>query len=155
MTPKEKRYHQLYMDIAQRYSEMSHAVRSKVGAIAVKDGNTIGHGWNGMPAGMDNCCEDTSIMNGVSSLVTKKSVQHAEENMLMKMLRAGISSEGATLYLTLEPCLHCSRFVYGAGFKSIYYRDSYRDHSGLDFLKEVGLQVEQLTCLENISSLTP
>jgi dCMP deaminase len=140
MTPKEKLYHNLYMDIADRYSQMSYAVRSKVGAIAVKGGNTIGHGWNGMPSGYNNTCEH-QVGGG---LVTNPEVHHAEENMLMKMLRAGISSEGASVYLTLEPCLPCAKLLYGSGFSSVYYRDSYRLHDGLDFLAGTDVKVEQL-----------
>jgi dCMP deaminase len=56
---KELRYDLLYMDIASRCAEMSHAVRKKVGCVIVKDGNIIAMGWNGKPAGMDNNCEDT------------------------------------------------------------------------------------------------
>jgi dCMP deaminase len=145
MTEKEIRYHNLYMDVASRVALMSHAVRSKVGAILVKDGNIVGHGWNGQPKGADNCCEKTvELEDGTTVLETLPTVQHAEENLLLKMLQAGNSAKDGTLYVTLLPCIHCAKMVYGAGIKNVYYRHSYRDESGVEFLSNFGVAVSKL-----------
>lgn len=144
MTEKELRYNQLYMDLAERIAQMSHAVRAKVGAVLVRDGNVISFGWNGTPAGTPNQCELDVVKDGVLTTVTAPNVQHAEENLLMKMLRSGISAKDATLYVTLLPCLHCAKMVYGSGIKKVYYRDSYRDISGAELLESLGVKLERL-----------
>ena len=63
---KEK-FIKLYADIAKRVSELSYAVRLKVGAIIVKDDRIISIGYNGMPSGWDNSCEYTSRLRGIQS----------------------------------------------------------------------------------------
>ena len=60
---KLHRYHELYMDIARRVAEMSYARRLHVGAVVVKGGRIISMGWNGMPAGWDNNCENIEWMD--------------------------------------------------------------------------------------------
>lgn len=47
-----------YMDTAHRFAELSTARRLHVGAIVVKDDRIISIGYNGMPAGWDNNCEN-------------------------------------------------------------------------------------------------
>jgi dCMP deaminase len=145
VTEKEDRYNQLYMDIAERFAQMSHAVRAKVGAVLIRDGNVISFGWNGTPKGTTNRCELDIIENGVLTTVTASNVQHAEENLLMKLLQSGISSKDSTLYVTLLPCHQCSKLIYGAGIKNVYYRDSYRDSSGARFLESLDIKIERLT----------
>lgn len=53
---------ELYVDIVQRVSQQSKAVRLKVGALLVNDGVMV-IGYNGTPKGWDNCCEDRVIVN--------------------------------------------------------------------------------------------
>jgi dCMP deaminase len=153
-------YANLYMDIATRCSLMSYARNRKVGCIAVKDGAIIGQGWNGMPAGFDNECEQKkSILDGeipvTSSLVyndhlgqyyyqTNPQVLHAEENLILKIARNTTSLEGATLYTTLAPCINCSSKLLAVGIKEVFYGDSYRDFSGLTYLRNNGIKCQKL-----------
>lgn len=146
---KKLRYDRLYLDIALRVAQMSHAVRAKVGCIAVKDGNIISIGWNGMPSGMDNCCEHlelTKIDENHSEFlsVTNPEVSHAEENMLGKLARGTTSSVDATVYTTLEPCLPCAKMLHTAGIIRVVYGDHYRTHDGIIYLQERGIEVEFL-----------
>jgi dCMP deaminase len=140
---KAEKYDKLYMDIAFRCSEMSWADRLKVGSIAVLDGRIISMGWNGMPAGMPNVCEDDSGN-------TKSEVMHAEENMILKLTRHGESAVGATLYNTHSPCMHCAKMIYGAGFKEVVFAKLYRTTEGIDFLRSLGVTVTHYgTSFEN------
>jgi dCMP deaminase len=144
------------MDVAQRFSELSSAKRLQVGAIVVKDDRIISIGYNGMPSGWDNDCEKrsyTELDNKYQyldedgshySLVTRPEVLHAESNSLAKIARSTNSSEGASLFVTHAPCLDCAKMMYQAGINSVYYRNSYRDNSGVDFLKECNIKVEQI-----------
>ncbi len=130
----------LYMDIAQRVSQQSYAVRAKVGAVFVADSGVMSIGYNGTLPGEDNCCENE--IDGI--LVTKPNVYHAEENLLSKLLEEGVSAKNGSMFLTLEPCLNCAKLIRGAKIYNVYYRDSYRMHDGIDFLKNAGVNVQQI-----------
>ena len=129
---KEEKYHRLYMDIAYRVAEMSHAKRRKVGCVIVKDERIISMGWNGMPAGMPNLCEDYDTLRAVST--TKKEVLHAEANALMKLAKYGSSANGATIYTTTSPCFECAKLIYQSGIKELVYSEFYTDQQPLTFL---------------------
>lgn len=131
----------MYMDIAERVAQRSYAKRLQVGCVIEKNNSIISFGWNGMPSGYDNCCEHTDE-NGHE--VTNREVQHAELNAIGKASKAGISTEGATLYITHSPCMNCSLIISVSGIKAVYYRDVYRDDYGIQFLKDNGIHVEQV-----------
>jgi dCMP deaminase len=145
-----------HMKAAEVYSQLSSAKRLQVGCVVVKDNTIIGIGYNGMPSGWDNDCEKRSYINidpkwqyldedgSTYSLVTRPEVLHAESNSLAKIARSTNSSEGASLFVTHAPCLDCAKLMYQAGINSVYYRNSYRDNSGVDFLKECNIEVEQI-----------
>lgn len=75
---------------------------------------------------------------------TKDSVLHAEMNAIMKIAVSTESSQGATLLITHSPCIHCAKAIYQSGIKHIIFKHLYRDDSGINFLKEAGIIVEQL-----------
>lgn len=142
-TSKQLRYDIAYMETAHVFSKLSHAKRKRVGCIAVKDGNIIAHGWNGMPRGFDNNCEDTT--DGLNpQLITKPEVLHAELNVLSKLAKSTQSSDGADLYVTLSPCVECSKLIIQSGIRRVLYHEDYRDLSGIEFLKSAGVIVEKL-----------
>lgn len=145
MSDKKLRYDNLYLDIAKRVAEMSHAVRAKVGCVIVFKDGTMSSGWNGMPSGMDNCCEhyeDAGLMG--DSLVTNPEVSHAEENAISKIAKSHHSSNGATAYVTLEPCMHCAKLLYSAGITRVVIGEMYKSHVGTEFLRERGIEVSFL-----------
>jgi len=140
---KEK-YIRAYMDVAERFAELSSAQRLQVGAIAVKDNRIISIGYNGMPSGWDNSCENEVIENGWPSLKTKPEVLHAESNCISKLARSPESGEGAVMFVTHAPCIDCAKLIYQSGIAEVYYQRDYRDTAGLDFLKQCGIPVTQL-----------
>lgn len=129
---KSMKYHNMYMDIAKRISEMSHCVRKKAGSVIVKDGNIISMGWNGTPSGMDNCCEVKNV-DGTTS--TKPIVLHSEANSIIKVAKSNESTEGATLYVTLSPCIECAKLIHQSGITRVIYDELYRSDEGIEFLK--------------------
>lgn len=137
----EKTRHSLYMDIATRVSQESYAQRLKVGSVIVKNGRIISMGWNGMPSGWDNTCEDV-LEDG--TLVTKSETLHAESNALMKVAKSTESSDGATLYCTLAPCIDCAKLILQSGIKNVYYQADYRKDDGINFLKNSGVIIEKI-----------
>lgn len=123
--------------MAHTWAELSHCSRKKVGALIVKDGMIISDGYNGTPAGFDNCCEDD---NGE----TQWYVLHAEANAILKVAKSTNNCIGATLYLTLSPCKDCSKLVIQAGITRLVFAKIYKDTTGVDFLREAGVETIHL-----------
>lgn len=164
-----------FMKTAETFAGCSTAVRLHVGAIVVKDDRIISIGYNGMPSGWDNTCEDKIYPNALLGdyelhyddfaaafpykeqllpkdsntwqsydLKTKREVLHAETNAIAKLARSTESGLGATLFVTHAPCLDCAKLVYQSGINSVYYRNTYRDKAGLEFLSKAGVKTEQI-----------
>jgi dCMP deaminase len=131
-----------YRDVAFRTATRSKARRLKVGAVLVSTDRIMGIGYNGTPAGWDNNCED-ELDDG--SLVTKPEVIHAEMNALFKFLANGISAKGASLFLTLAPCIECAKALHLANVAEVFYCEEYRSTAGTDFLRQVGMPVTQIS----------
>jgi dCMP deaminase len=148
------------MDWALRSAQLSHAVRLQVGAVIVKDDSVISYGYNGMPAGWDNNCEDRVYANEWSidnnewqykdetgkpyNLKTKPEVLHAESNAIAKLAKSTSSGDGASIFITHAPCHDCAKLIYQSGISSVYYRSAYRDSAGLEFLEKSGIEVKQI-----------
>ena len=135
------------MDWAKRTAQLSHARRLNVGAVIVKDDTVISYGYNGMPAGWDNNCEEVIEQHedGGQVLKTRPEVLHAERNALDKLAkRGGVGGGGATMFTTHAPCLECAKSIYGAGITSVYYRESYREVAGVNFLEKSGVNVTKI-----------
>lgn len=140
------------MKTAETFAELSHARRLHVGAIVVKDDRIISIGYNGMPAGWDNNCEDESVelYSGYEGAIhrtvlkTKPEVLHAETNAIAKLARSSDSGLGADIFITHAPCLDCAKLIYQSGIKRVFFGEAYRDDSGIKFLKASGVDVEQI-----------
>ena len=135
-----------YMKTAETFAECSTAIRLHVGAIVVKDDRIISIGYNGMPSGWDNDCEDYHGLdfNGNPTLVTKPEVLHAETNAIAKLAKSTESGLGASMFITHAPCLDCAKLVYQSGINTVYYRNSYRDENGIQFLEKAGVKIEKV-----------
>jgi len=155
---------QAHLDVAARYAKLSPARRLRVGAIVVKDDRIISIGYNGTPTGWNNNCEDRidapaeltdtrelqrqgfncGDSQGYYKLVTRPEVIHAEENAIAKLARSTESGLGASMFVTHAPCLTCAKLILQSGIIAVYYRHEYRTTEGLDFLRQGGVQVQQL-----------
>ena len=133
------------MKTAETFAELSHARRLHVGAIVVKDDRIISIGYNGMPAGWDNNCEDTiQHSDDTITLKSKPEVLHAETNAIAKLAKSTESGDGAVLFVTHSPCLDCAKLIFQSGIRSVFYRNSYRSTDGTAFLERSGVTVEQV-----------
>jgi len=156
---KEK-FRNAYMKVAETFAELSSARRLHVGAIIVKDDRIISIGYNGMPSGWDNNCEDKIYCEDGDwseqqlpkdaniwkkyKLVTKREVLHAETNAIAKLARSNESGNGATLFVTHAPCMDCAKLVFQSGISHVFYRNSYRNEDGIRFLEKAGVGVEKI-----------
>lgn len=133
---------EIYLLVASAFAQKSYAVRAKVGALIVKDGNIMSFGYNGMPKGFDNTCEHMLVENGIEYLKTNDEVLHAESNAVTKLSKiGGLGSDGATMYVTYSPCINCAKLIIQAGISRVFYNIDYRAEEGLRLLKQAGIQV--------------
>jgi dCMP deaminase len=140
----KKKFIDAHMKTAEVYAELSSAKRLHVGCVVVKDNTIIGIGYNGMPSGWENECEELVFVTDQEAVLkTRPEVLHAETNALAKIARSTNSSDGATLFVTHAPCIDCAKLIYQSGINSVYYRNSYRDNDGINFLKKCDVTVEQ------------
>ena len=136
----------IFMNLATDLAKRSHCVKAQVGAVLTKDTRIISIGYNGPPAHTHNCDEEWPGVGcprdskGSCSLAL-----HAEENAILYAVKNGANLEGATLYTTLSPCLPCSRLIYSAGIKKVFFDRSYAAYKGIlsdegvDFLNKFGV----------------
>lgn len=134
---KTNKWQQAYIDTAERFGALSTAQRLQVGAIIVKDDRIISIGYNGMPSGWSNVCEDEKGK-------TKPEVLHAEENSIVKLAQSNESGQNAEMYVTHAPCMNCARLIYGSGISRVFYRNDYRSKDGIDFLIKSGVEVNKI-----------
>lgn len=141
-----------HMKVAATYAQLSPAKRLKVGAIVVKDDRIISIGYNGTPPGWDNVCEDILYTspwqdelpggeNVTFTMKTKPEVIHAEANAIAKLAKSSESGDGATMFITHAPCMECAKLIFSAGIKSVFYKEEYRDTSGVSFLAKCDVKV--------------
>lgn len=131
----ELNYDESYMATAESFAEKSQCPRTQVGCALVLASGIISPGLNGMASGGPNQWEFSPDGN--------PEVVHAELNSLGKCLEQGLSTKGATMYVTLSPCLECSKLLVRAGVKRVVYRDEYRLTTGLDYLRKYNVEVQQ------------
>jgi dCMP deaminase len=134
------------MEVAKTFANLSSAKRLNVGAIVVKDDRIISIGYNGMPSGWDNECEDLIRIDDVGSPVlrSKPEVLHAESNAIAKLAKSNESGNDATLFVTHSPCLECAKLIYQSGISTVYYKDNYRSNDGIEFLEKSKVAVTKV-----------
>lgn len=160
------------MDFAKRVAQLSYARRLQVGAVIVKDDTVISYGYNGMPAGWDNDCEDKVWDRGAGGwlspeeieeqypyegyhhgaernvrygLKTKPEVLHAESNAISKLAKSNNSGDRADIFITHSPCIECAKLIHQSGIRRVFYSENYRDNSGIEFLDKSGIEIKQIT----------
>ena len=145
------KWNQAYMDVAESFDELSTARRLKVGAIIVKDNRIISIGYNGMPSGWDNNCEDEigHVLDDSGDIIetrtkTKDEVIHAEANAISKLASSNESGKDADIFITHAPCMNCAKLIYGSRIKNVYFKNIYRSDDGIKFLKACNIGVEQV-----------
>lgn len=163
-----------YLRMTRIWSENSYAIRRQVGCLIVKERMIISDGYDSTPSGFENVCEDVEcsckyrygcaytaepIEESIDALgrcrecryaklVTKPYVLHAEANAISKLARSGNNSDGATVYVTDEPCLECSKLIIQAGIKRVVFWREYHSHEGTQLLLRANVQVDQISNIE-------
>ncbi|CAL9964207.1 dCMP deaminase [Vibrio phage D479] len=127
-----------FMGMATLVAQESSCLKYQVGAVIVKNDRVLSTGYNGTPSGAPKCgCEGQRLgfakSNGAGGYVltnrqahTKWSLEneiHAEQNAVCYAARAGLSTEGADIYVTLSPCVNCAKIIVAAGIRRVFVKD--------------------------------
>ena len=151
----------IFMELAVNLAKRSHCIKRHVGAVLTKDTRIISIGYNGPPSGTHNCDKEwpekgcPRDSKGSCSLAL-----HAEQNAILYAVKNKTDVEGATLYVTLSPCIACARIIYTMKIEKVIFLKSYAEYKGIpsdegvDFLRKFGVEVEKYEgSLENVSEL--
>ena len=141
-------YEEIYMELAEKLALRSHCVKAQVGAVLTKDTRIVSLGYNGPPAGTHNC-DDVWPEEGCprDSKGSCSLALHAEQNAILYAAKNNIVIDGATLYVTMAPCISCARVIFTVGIKKVFFLNSYAEFKGLptdegvDFLRKFGVEV--------------
>ena len=141
-----------FMNVAKEVATWSSCVRAgrQVGAVIVKNKRIIATGYNGAPSGIKNCKERGFCMRDKLGIASGTRAEmcyaiHAEQNAVVQAARMGISVEGATIYVTHQPCSVCTRILINSGIKKIIYLAPYPDEFSLNLLAASDVVGFQLT----------
>lgn len=139
----KKKHVDMYMRVAESVALASPAERLKVGAVSVNPVKNIpiSYGYNALPLSIEGSCE---YQNKEGVKITRPEVIHAEHNMLLNTCKSTESSYGCYVFITHSPCKKCSEMMINAGVKKVFYKNKYRDESGITTLIMAGVQVEQV-----------
>ncbi len=150
--PKQDRikWDKRYMELASHIATWSTCFKENrnVGAVLVKNNRILTLGYNGAPAGVKNCVERGECLRnklGIESGTRAETCYsiHAEQNAIVQAAKLGLNTEGATCYVTHQPCATCSRLLISAGVVRIVYLHPYPDEFSLELLSEAGVKLEK------------
>tara|TARA_B110000495_G_scaffold121246_1_gene105253 strand:- start:5146 stop:5595 length:450 start_codon:yes stop_codon:yes gene_type:complete len=122
------KYIRAHLEVARIYGKLSSAKRLQVGCIIVKDDRIISIGYNGMPTGGSNICEENNK--------SKPEVLHAETNAITKLAKSTESGQDSYMFCTFAPCVDCAKLILQSGIKEFHYENDYKNSDGIKLLKK-------------------
>lgn len=141
-------FDEYFMKIAYLVADRSTCLSRKVGAVVVRDNHIISTGYNGAPKGVIHCLDTGCIRKerGIPSgerLDICKAV-HAEQNAIIEAAYNGVSTKGASIYVTVTPCFTCAKMLINAGIKEIVIDGDYPTQDSVSLFEEVGIKIRKL-----------
>ncbi len=136
------------MQLAHLVKRRSTCLRRQVGAVLVRDRRILATGYNGAPSGIVHC-EVTGCLRQKLKVPSGQRHElcrglHAEQNVIIQCALHGVSTKGATLYVTVTPCIICAKMIINAGIKEIVIEGEYPDKMARDFLRQAEIKVRRL-----------
>ncbi|NEP02570.1 MAG: dCMP deaminase family protein [Symploca sp. SIO2E9] len=118
-----------FLMLAKLAATRSTCLAFPVGTVIVKNKQVLATGYNGPPSGSAHCTAQGYCYPGLSSCDASKTMPsravHAEANAIAQAAKHGIATAGASIYVTLEPCLSCLKLIISAGIKEVFYETSF------------------------------
>ena len=153
-------WHEYFLMLAKLAATRSTCLAFPVGAVIVKDRQVLATGYNGSPSGSVHCTAQGYCYPGLSSCDASSSLPsravHAEANAIAQAARHGIATDGASIYITLEPCISCLKLIISAGIQKIFYETPFNQGDKTlvrdAFIQEGLVKLEAITIREEIVS---
>ena len=137
-----------FIEMAQFVSSWSSCYQEgrQVGAVVVKDKRVLTTGYNGAPSGIKSCKEKGECLRKKLNIPSGTRQEtcfavHAEQNAICQAAKLGISLEGATIYVTHQPCTICTKMIINSGIKKVIYKYGYPDDFSRELLLDAGVEL--------------
>lgn len=146
---KRPTWNEYFMELAVLTAQRSTCLRRQVGAVIVKDRHIIATGYNGAPRGIKHCEDRGGCLRQKMNIPSGERHElcmalHAEQNAIIQAASLGQSVEGATIYVTHQPCVICAKMIINAGIQEIIVREGYPDQLSREILDEAGIKIVML-----------
>ncbi|MBQ8426286.1 MAG: dCMP deaminase family protein [Clostridia bacterium] len=132
-----------FMNLAETVADWSSCFQTNrhVGAVVVKDKRILTTGYNGASSGIESCAERGECLRRVKNIASGTMQEvcyavHAEQNAIIQAAKLGVSLEGATMYVTHQPCVICTRMIINSGVKKVIYKNGYPDDFALELFAQ-------------------
>jgi dCMP deaminase len=134
------------MRMAELTAQRSTCLRRHVGAVIVQDKHVVATGYNGAPKGVAHCAEIGGCLREKMGIPSGERHElcralHAEQNAIIQAATLAQSIEGASIYITHQPCIICAKMIINAGIKRIVVKEGYPDEMSVRMLDEAGLKI--------------
>lgn len=129
----------ILMKVAFLFADRATCDRAHNGAVLVRDRRIISTGYNGSPQGTPHCIDAGCDIDPLTGSCLR--TLHAETNCILFAAKNGIKTDGATLYITMMPCINCAKTIVSAGIVEVVYANPYRMTSGIEYLEKSGIKV--------------
>lgn len=134
-----------FMELAFIVSKRSTCLRHENGAVLVKNKHVLSTGYNGSPSGLTHC-KVVGCLRNKNRIPSGQRHElcrgvHAESNAIIQAALHGVSTEGATMYTTQQPCSLCTKMIINANITEIIYLEPYPDKLSSELLEETEIKV--------------
>lgn len=148
MQQNKPSWDEYFMDIAHLVAKRTSCIRRAVGAVLVKDKHVLATGYNGAPKGIKHC-EETGCLRQQMEVPSGQRHElcrglHAEQNSFLQAALHGVCVEGASIYVTVTPCIICAKMIINAGVKEVVIEGEYPDKMAMEFLEEAKVKVRKI-----------
>ncbi len=138
-----------FMEMAKLAAKRSTCLRRQVGAVIVQDKHVVATGYNGAPKGIPHCAEMGGCYREQNNIPSGERHElcralHAEQNAIIQAATYSQGIEGATMYITHQPCVICAKMIINAGIERIVVNEGYPDQMAVDILEEAGLKIVKI-----------
>ena len=143
---KRPSWDEYFMQMAELTAQRSTCLRRHVGAVIVQDKHVVATGYNGAPKGVAHCAELGGCLREKMGIPSGERHElcralHAEQNAIIQAATLAQSIEGASIYITHQPCIICAKMIINAGIKRIVVKEGYPDEMSVKMLDEAGLKI--------------
>lgn len=150
MSKERISWDQYFMTQSHLLSLRSTCARLMVGATIVRDNRIIAGGYNGSTTGSVHCIDEGCYVIDNHCVRTI----HAEMNALLQCAKFGVKTEGAVIYVTHFPCIHCCKSIIQAGIKGVYYAEDYKNHPyAIELFQQAGVKMKKVPLQYEIKSI--